>query len=88
MRDPRRSSALKSFLVSLGLQRAAVYSNDVGGLLPVNQLETAAARGEVVSVRAAMPRARASGPVATQGDFAQLQLGRAHELSDADSVPA
>lgn len=67
--DPR---ALESFLVSLGLQKAAVYSNDVGGFLPVNQLETAAARAEVAGIRASMSRARATGPVATQGDFAQL----------------
>jgi hypothetical protein len=66
--DPER---LKSALLALGLQRAALYSNDVGGWLPVNQIESAAALGEIVSVRAAMPRTRASGPVATQGDYAQ-----------------
>ncbi len=66
--DPQQ---LKSALESLGLERAAVYSNDVGGFLPVAQIEAAAARNEVVSIRAAMPRARATGPVATQGDFAQ-----------------
>jgi Subtilase family len=66
--DPER---LKSALLGLGLQRAALYSNDVGGWLPVNEIESAAALGEVVSVRAAMPRTRASGPVATQGDYAQ-----------------
>jgi hypothetical protein len=61
---------LEASLVSLGLQKPAVYSNDVGGLLPVSQLGAAAARGEVASVRAAMSRRRA-GVVATQGDFAQ-----------------
>jgi hypothetical protein len=66
--DPQQ---LKSALLGLGLQRAAVYSNDVGGWLPVNQIDAAAARGEVISLRAAMPRARAAGPVATQGDYAQ-----------------
>jgi Subtilase family len=66
--DPQQ---LKSALLGLGLQRAAVYSNDVGGWLPVNQIEAAAARGEVVFLRAAMPRARAAGPVSTQGDYAQ-----------------
>jgi Subtilase family len=66
--DPQQ---LKSALVGLGLQRAALYSNDVGGWLPVNQIEAAAARDEVVSVRAAMPRTRSFGPVATQGDYAQ-----------------
>ncbi len=66
--DPQE---LKSALVGLGLQHAALYSNDVGGWLPVNQIEAAAARDEVVSVRAAMPRTRSVGPVATQGDYAQ-----------------
>jgi hypothetical protein len=66
--DPQE---LKSALLGLGLQRAALYSNDVGGWLPVNQIESAAALGEVVSVRAAMPRTRSFGPVATQGDYAQ-----------------
>ena len=37
----------KSSLAALGLQEAAVYSNDVGGLLPISQLEAAAARAEV-----------------------------------------
>ena len=62
--------ALEASLVALGLQHPAVYSNDVGGLLPVSQLAAAAARGEVASIRAAMSRRRA-GPVALQGDFAQ-----------------
>src|ERR1700691_6166894 len=60
---------LKSALAALGLTRAAVYSNDVGGWLPLSQIETAAARAEVLSLRASMPRAR--GPVATQGDYVQ-----------------
>jgi plastocyanin len=67
--DPQ---ALKAALQSVGLEHAAVFSNDVGGLLPVSQIEAAAARSEVTSMRAAMSRARASaGPVATQGDYAQ-----------------
>src|ERR1700678_1800090 len=66
--DPQQ---LKSALAALGLQPAAVYSNDVGGWLPVTQIEAAAARSEVVSIRAAMSRTRATGPVATQGDYAQ-----------------
>jgi Subtilase family len=65
--DPQ---ALEAALAALGLQKPAVYSNDVGGLLPISQLGTAAARGEVASIRAAMSRRRA-GVVATQGDFAQ-----------------
>jgi hypothetical protein len=60
---------MKSALTALGLTHAAVYSNDVGGWLPVNQIETAAARSEVLSLRAAMPRKRA--PVALQGDYVQ-----------------
>jgi hypothetical protein len=62
--------ALEASLAALGLERPAVYSNDVGGLLPVSQLAAAAASGEVVSIRAAMSRAR-TGAVTSQGDFAQ-----------------
>jgi hypothetical protein len=65
--DPQQ---LKSALLSLGLQHAAVYANDVGGWLPIDQLEAAAGRAEVLSVRAAMPRARA-GAAISQGDFVQ-----------------
>jgi hypothetical protein len=65
--DPQ---ALKSALTALGLTRAAVYANDVGGWLPITELEAAAARSEVVSIRAAMPRAR-TGAVTSQGDYAQ-----------------
>ena len=65
--DPAR---LKAALVSLGLEHPAVYSNDVGGWLPVAVIEAAAARAEVASIRAAMPRSH-SAPIATQGDFAQ-----------------
>jgi hypothetical protein len=65
--DPQQ---LKAALVGLGLQRASVYANDVGGWLPVTQLEAATARAEVHSIRAAMPRARA-GAVTSQGDYAQ-----------------
>ena len=65
--DPQK---LKSALVGLGLQRASQYSNDVGGWLPVDQLDAATALGELHSIRAAMPRTR-SGAIQTQGDFAQ-----------------
>jgi hypothetical protein len=61
---------LKSALVGLGLQRASQYSNDVGGWLPVDQLDAATALGELHAIRAAMPRTR-SGAIQTQGDFAQ-----------------
>jgi hypothetical protein len=36
--DPQQ---LKSALVGLGLEHASIYSNDVGGWLPVDQIETA-----------------------------------------------
>jgi Subtilase family len=65
--DPRK---LKSALVGLGLQRASMYSNDVGGWLPVDQLDAATALGELHAIRAAMPRTR-SGAVTSQGDYAQ-----------------
>jgi hypothetical protein len=65
--DPQK---LKSALVGLGLQRAAQYSNDVGGWLPVDQLDAATMLGELHAIRAAIPRTRA-GAVTSQGDFAQ-----------------
>ena len=61
---------LKRALVELGLQHPSVYSNDVGGWLPVTALEAATARAEVHSIRAAMSRTR-SGAVTSQGDFVQ-----------------
>jgi hypothetical protein len=65
--DPQR---LKQILVGLGLQHSTVYANDVGGWLPVTQIAAAAARAELVSMRASMWRARAVS-VTSQGDFAQ-----------------
>jgi len=65
--DPQK---LKAALVGLGLQRASQYSNDVGGWLPVDQLDAAAALTEVHAIRAAMMRTR-TGAVTSQGDFAQ-----------------
>ncbi len=65
--DPQ---VLKAALLSLGLQQPSVYSNDVGGWLPVAALPSATARAEVHSIRAAMWRTR-SGAVTSQGDFAQ-----------------
>jgi len=61
---------LKTALQRLGLQRSALYSNDVGGWLPLSQLEAAAAQPELHSLRAAMPHTYA-GAVSSQGDFAQ-----------------
>jgi hypothetical protein len=65
--DPQQ---LKSALVALGLQHPAVYSNDVGGWLPVAQLEAASETAEVHSIRAAIPHTR-TGAVTSQGDFVE-----------------
>ena len=65
--DPAR---LKQALIGLGLQHVAVYANDVGGWLPVNRIDAAAALGELVSIRASMSRTRGV-MVTSQGDFAQ-----------------
>src|SRR5271170_6623662 len=59
---------LKAALVGLGLQRAAVYANDVGGWLPVSQLDAATGLGELHAIRAALSRTR-TGAVTSQGDF-------------------
>jgi len=72
---------LKTALEGLGLQKAAVFSNDVGGWLPVSQLAAAAALDEVHSMRAAMSRTRAV-PLDTQGDFVQQSAA----LRTADSL--
>jgi hypothetical protein len=64
--DPQQ---LKESLVALGLEHPTVFANDVGGWLPVSQLQVASALGELHSLRAAMPHHRAA--VATQGDYAQ-----------------
>src|SRR5271163_4147282 len=53
--DPQ---SLKTALEGLGLEHASVYANDVGGWLPVTAIAAAAARGELVSIRAAMPHTR------------------------------
>jgi hypothetical protein len=63
-------AALKSALVELGLRHASVFSNDVGGWLPVSQLDAATLRDEVHAIRAAMPRTR-TGAVTSQGDYVQ-----------------
>jgi Subtilase family len=65
--DPQK---LKVALVGLGLQRASQYSNDVGGWLPIDQLDAATALTEVHAIRAAMMRTK-SGAVTSQGDYAQ-----------------
>ncbi|MGO9932516.1 MAG: hypothetical protein ACLPV8_11975, partial [Steroidobacteraceae bacterium] len=61
---------LKAELVALGLQRGGIYSNDVGGWLPVSQLGAAAALGDLHAIRAALSHTR-TGAVTSQGDFVQ-----------------
>ena len=65
--DPEQ---LKRALVQLGLQNPTVYANDVGGWLPVSQIDAASQISTLHSIRAAMSRTR-SGAVTSQGDFAQ-----------------
>jgi Subtilase family len=66
----RDAQALQTALERLGFQATGRFANDVGGWLPVNELVTAAAIGELRLMRASRPRTRA-GAVMTQGDFAQ-----------------
>jgi hypothetical protein len=70
---------LRRALENLGLERSAVYANDVGGWLPVAQLAAVTGRPELHAMRAAMMRTRA-GAVTSQGDFAQgsAALRQAH----------
>jgi hypothetical protein len=65
--DPQQ---LKAELANLGMRDIAVFSNDVGGWLPVSQLANASALADLHSARASMPRTRSS-IVATQGDAVQ-----------------
>jgi hypothetical protein len=81
--DPQK---LKSALVGLGLQRASQYSNDVGGWLPLDQLNAATTLTELHAIRAAMPRTR-SGAIQSQGDFAQnSDLVRTSNALDGSGV--
>lgn len=61
--------SLRDALRSLGLRNEAIFANDVGGWLPVGQIDRMAASPSLRLARASMPRRRAV--VATQGDFAQ-----------------
>jgi hypothetical protein len=65
--DPQQ---LKAALLGLGLQRASQYSNDVGGWLPIDQLDAATMLTELHAIRAAMPKTH-SGAITSQGDYAQ-----------------
>ena len=63
---------LRASLEALGLERAALYANDVGGWLPVGRIAAAAVLPELAEIHAAMPRTRSAGGIlATQGDYAQ-----------------
>jgi hypothetical protein len=64
------SQRLKAALMAVGLQRPAVYANDVGGWLPLARIDAAAERPELQWLRAAMPHA-STGAVSSQGDYAQ-----------------
>jgi hypothetical protein len=61
---------LQTQLRKLGLREPAMFANDVGGWLPVDQIARAAQLASLRFARASMPHSRA-GPVTTQGDFAQ-----------------
>jgi len=75
---------LKNALVGLGLEHPAVYRNDVGGWLPVSAIETAAALGEVHSLRAALAHTR--GVIATQGDFTQGTMALRTRYASLDEI--
>jgi len=69
--DPR---VVRAQLEQLGFRTSAVFGNDIGGWLPLDQAAAAAALGKLRFVRTAMMRTRAAAlpdPVAYQGDFVQ-----------------
>ncbi|MGH8460956.1 MAG: S8 family peptidase [Stenotrophobium sp.] len=65
--DPQ---ALARSLEGLGFERGAIFANDIGGWLPVDQIGAASALAQVHAIRASRFRTRA-GSVISQGDFAQ-----------------
>jgi hypothetical protein len=81
--DPQQ---LLAALHQLGFERPAIYSNDVGGWLPVSKLRAAGELTAVQSLHAALMRTRAA--VALQGDFAQgsAALRAAHAGLDGSGV--
>jgi hypothetical protein len=64
-------AATQQALESLGMRNVARASNLIGGWLPVTALAQLGQLAGLNQVRASMPRARATGPVALQGDFVQ-----------------
>jgi len=65
---------LRMALERVGLKNASVYANDVSGWIAIDQLASAAALTELRAMHASMPRTRAVGAVATQGDYAQRSV--------------
>jgi Subtilase family len=63
--------ATQQALESLGMRQVARASNLIGGWLPVTALAQLGQLAGLNQARASMPRARATGPVALQGDFVQ-----------------
>jgi subtilisin family serine protease len=63
-------AALRSALEAMGLESASTFSNDVGGWLPVDQIESMAALPQLRLARLSRPRTR-TGAITSQGDFAQ-----------------
>jgi hypothetical protein len=68
-------AATQQALESLGMRNVARASNLIGGWLPVSALAQLGQLAGLNQVRASMPRARAAGPVALQGDFVQGSYG-------------
>lgn len=64
------AKALRAQLEKLGFQTTAVFHNDIGGRLPVSQIENAAALSGVVRISVPEKHTRA-GNVRSQGDSAQ-----------------
>ena len=63
-------AALRAQLEQLGFRTDAVYRNDIGGRLPVSQIDQAAALSGVITISVPEKRTR-SGQVNSQGDSAQ-----------------
>jgi len=64
-------AATQQALESLGMRHVARASNLIGGWLPVTALAQVGQLSGLNQVRASMPRRRATGPLALQGDFVQ-----------------
>jgi len=63
-------AVLRAQLEQLGFRTDAVYRNDIGGRLPVSQIDQAAALSGVITISVPQKRTR-SGNVNSQGDSAQ-----------------